>query len=129
VTEPCQWDESLDGVEAMIRAAGQYVHASENLRPRVLEEARFHCNERTAQRCIRRLAMFALMLAFFTAANPLGRSDQSLRPSALLAAAGFNELLMPVAAPSTRSGDGDWRMIDAFTELRRQQALVLGREL
>ena len=123
--ESFEWDESVDNVEAMVRAAGHYVRASENLRPRVLEEARTHFSERMAQRCIRHLAMFVVLLAFFTAANPCGMNDQRMRPSGLLASAGFNELLCPTVPPTARSGDGDWRMIDAFTELRRQQAEVL----
>jgi hypothetical protein len=124
VTERCDWNESLH-VEAMVRAAGHYVRASDDLRPRVLEEARLHWGERRAQRCVRHVAMFVLLLAFFTAASPCGSDDQRLRPNSMLASAGFDELLMPTAAPTTRSGDGDWRMIEAFTELRRQQAQVL----
>jgi hypothetical protein len=125
MTERCEWDDDLGSVEAMVRAAGRYVRASDDLRPRVIEEARFHRGERVAQRCVRRAAMFMLLLALLTIATPCGLEDQSIYPSSMLAAAGFNELMAPAANPTLRSGDGDWRMIDAFTELRRQQAQVL----
>jgi hypothetical protein len=108
----------------MVRAAGQHVRASDDLRPRILEAARLGCGEQWAQRCMRRVAMFVLLLACFTATGPQGFDAQSSRRRGLLVAAGFYELSSPIAAAAPRNGDGDWRMIDAFAELRRQQALL-----
>jgi hypothetical protein len=110
-------------IRAMIRAAGQYVRASDDLRPRVLEAARCRSCEKWARRRIRHLAVFVLLLSFFTAVDRHNLDIQRSRPSGMLASTGFNELFSATAIP--RSGDGDWRMIDAFTNLRRQQAQVL----
>ncbi len=129
MTKSQHWDEPFDDVEAMVRAAGQYVGVSDDLRPRVLEAARLCCGEQRAQRCIRQVAVFVLLLAFFTAMGREELDDRQPRLSGLLVAAGFDELFSPVASRTTRSGDGDWRMIDAFTELRRQQAQVLRLEI
>jgi hypothetical protein len=109
----------------MIRAAGQYVRATDDLRPRVLEAARVQRGERWAQRCICRVGMFTLLLAFFTAADRHGIGFPQSHPTGALMAGGFDELISPAASAAPRSGDGDWRMIEAFTELRRQQAQVL----
>jgi hypothetical protein len=116
------WSEPVADVEAMVRAAGHYVGVSRDLRPRVLEAARLQSGEHKARRRLRRFTLSIVLLALFTitARNEL-EADPS-RPNSLLIAAGFNELYAPAAAPATRSGDADWRMIDAFTELRRQQA-------
>ena len=119
------WNDPLDEIEAMVQAAGQYVGASDDLRPRVLEAARLQCGERRAQRCIGRMAIFVMLLGFFTAMAGQDLDAEKARPTKLLVAAGFDNLFSPTAVATTRGGDGDWRMIDAFTELRRQQAQVL----
>jgi hypothetical protein len=130
VAESYDWswpleDDAQDGVEAMVRAAGPYVRASDDLRPRVLEAARFQRGEQWARRCIRHVAVFTMLMAFFTAADQPGLDGRRSRPTAMLAAAGFDEFLTPATTVTPRSGDGDWRMIEAFTELRRQQAQML----
>jgi hypothetical protein len=126
VAESHAWNMPFedDGVEAMIRAAGQYVRPTDDLRPRVLEAARLQCGERSAKRRICHISLFILLLTFFTAADQ-GLDIRQSRRTGMLAAAGFDKLISPAAAATPRSGDGDWRMIDAFTELRRQQAQLL----
>jgi hypothetical protein len=122
-------DDSLEGVEAIVRAAGEYVCASEDLRPRVLEGARLRCGEQWAQRCIRLVVMCIVLLVCFTAADQNRFETRRSYSTAILAASGFNELDAPLDAASLRAGDGDWRMLDAFTELRRQQAQLLRRAM
>lgn len=123
-TEPLD-DDPCAVVEALVRAAGAYVHATDDLRPRVLEAARLQCGERSARRRIRHLATTLLLLAMLTLADQSNRDVRySARPT-VLAAASFDDLFAPPMAAVPRSGDGDWRMIDAFTELRRQQAEAL----
>ena len=46
---PLEQDAQWDDVEALVRAAGQYVRPSEELRPRLLETARAESRERQAQ--------------------------------------------------------------------------------
>jgi hypothetical protein len=120
VTEPRYWDEPGDDFEAVVRAAGGYVRASDDLRPRVLEAARLERGEQHVQRCSRRLAVFVLLLAVFTATDWLGLDDRRPRPGGTAIATAIEEVLTAAPAVSDRSGDGDWRMIDAFTKLRRQ---------
>jgi hypothetical protein len=125
VIETREANEPLRDVEAIVRAAGHYVRASDDLRPRVLEAARAQCGEQRAQRCIRHLAVFCLLLAMFTSFWPSRLNLDQPRAGGMLIAAGFNRLLIPPEAAEVRHGDGDWRLIEAFTELRRQQAQVL----
>lgn len=119
----------MDDVEALVRAAGGYVGASEDLRPRVLEAARMQCAERRTQSCLRRVALFVVLLAVFTTAfqpeqvaSPLSGYGQAMM-------ANFDEWIVPAANATPRNGDADWRILDAFTKLRRQQAQLLRFEI
>jgi hypothetical protein len=125
VSDRGDWNGELDDVEAIVRSAGRYVRASDDLRPRVLESARLHCGERRARRRIGEYALVVVLLAALTITTRQSLDLEHVQPSRLLVAAGFDELFSPAAVVATRSGDGDWRMIEAFTELRRQQARVL----
>jgi hypothetical protein len=111
-------------IEAMIRAAGGYVRASDDLRPRILEAARLQRHERRARRLLRRAAVIVMLAAMAGAALENGDPPR-VRPIGIVLAAGFDEFFVPTAVASANNADGDWRMIDAFTELRRQQAQVL----
>src|SRR5690242_16353628 len=117
MTDSCDWNDSLSDsqseTEALIRAAGGYVRASDDLRPRVLEAARLQTGERRARQRIRRVALVAATIAFMTAASPSGLDGQSHRPAGFVLAAGFDEVFSSPAVASPR-GDGDWRMIEAF---------------
>jgi poly(3-hydroxybutyrate) depolymerase len=119
------WNDAQADVEALVRAAGGYVRASDDLRPRVLEAARLQSGERRARQRIRHVALVAAALAFMTAASPPGLDGRGSRPAGFVLAAGLDDVFSPAAGGSARCGDGDWRMIEAFTELRRQQAQVL----
>lgn len=129
MTESCYWNEPLDDVEAMVLAAGQFVGASDDLRPRVLEAARLQCGERRAQSCLRHVAVFVALLALFTAEFREGLDDQRSRLCPRLVAVGVDDLNSPAPPATMRNGDGDWRMIDAFTKLRRHQAQLLRLEI
>jgi len=119
------WNESADEVEALVRAAGDYVRASDDLRPRVLEAARLQNRERQAQRWIRHVAVLVVAVGFATAAGQQAGEGERTHSIGIVASAGFDELLSPATVVAPRSGDGDWRMLEAFTKLRRQQAQVL----
>jgi hypothetical protein len=69
--------------------------------------------------------MCIALLACFTAADQNHYKTRGSYSTAILSASGFNELAAPLNAASLRTGDGDWRMLDAFSELRRQQAQLL----
>ena len=116
----------FDEIEAMVRAAGHYVRASDDLRPRVLEAARLQYHESRARRRIGRIALCVCLLAITTATSGPNRDAQETRSSKLLVAAGLDNLFAPKSVAPAGGVDGDWRMLDAFTELRRQQARLLG---
>ena len=113
--------ESFGDVEAMVRSAGEYVRASADLRPRVLETARLQNGERRARRHIGHSAVFASLLALFTtsAINRLETPD-SFRQLAMVAATSHT-----YAGSSAKSGESGWALVEAYTELRRRQAEVL----
>jgi hypothetical protein len=112
-------------LEALVRSAGDYVRASDDLRPRVLESARSASGERRAQRRIGQMAVWALAFAVLTAAirqqpewteNSLPAADQTAR-------------LLSQTPRAAALGDSSWDMVDSFTALRRRQAELLRLEL
>lgn len=117
-----------DEFEAIVRAAGHYVRASDDLRPRVLETARIQCGERRAQRCLRHFAVFFVLLTFFVTIgrDHLEQSSAGLRDSVL---AVISSHVPPSDTPTVRNESWDSSMIEAFTELRRQQAEALRANL
>jgi hypothetical protein len=127
VTELIDWDEPMSEVEAMVRAADQYVQVSRDLRPRVLETARTECGERRAQRSIRHLAIVVVLLTVF--ATPSGRGLEGARYPGILAAVDSDQIFSQAESKVARGGDISWAMVEAFTDLRRQQADVLRLEL
>ena len=115
-------DSRFEDIEAMVRAAGGYVQVSQDMRPRVLESARLQSGERQARRCVRRVALFAALVAWFTTAS-IDRLEtpDSFRQLTLLAARSHT-----YAGPDVLStGDSSWALVDAYTELKRRQAEAL----
>jgi len=128
VTESCPWDESVDGVEAMVLAAGQYVGASDDLRPRVLEAVRVQSGERSARRRLRHVAFAVVLLAFLAPEFQQHWSESQSRWGSIEEfGADVSDSVSPAA--STRCDDGEWRIIEAFTRLRREQAQFLRFEI
>lgn len=119
--------DAMSEVEAMVRAAGHYVCASDDLRPRVLETARIERGEQRAQRSLRHFGVFIALLGFFSTIGH-DRLDQSVgfRDSVL---AVISSHMPPSEHPVLRNGSWDWCMIEAFMELRRQQAEVFHANL
>jgi hypothetical protein len=111
-------DQPRDDLEGLIRLAGDYVQASDDLRPRVLEAAKAASRERRARRRIMQIAA-VILVAIMPAATYFGGS---LQPSAAQAS------LWPLQnepAAGGKTGDACWEVVDSFTELRRYQARVL----
>jgi len=111
-------DDSIAEVEALIRAAGNYVQPSEDLRPRVMEAVRSQRVERTIQWRICQAAVLFLVL------NVLATS--TLHNVELADAS-------PRRSPSGQSsseqqgfgGEESWDTVESFRELRRRQAYLL----
>jgi hypothetical protein len=123
------WDESTYQIESMVRAAGDYVQVSRDLRPRVLETARTESGERRAQRSIRQMAIFFTLFAVFVAPQGQGMGSACGTCPAILAAVDSDHIFAAAEDKVARGGDLSWAMVEAFTDLRRQQADVLRLEL
>jgi hypothetical protein len=115
--------EHQGDLESLVRSAKDYVRASDDLRPRVLEAVRWQRDERRAIRYLRRVAIVVVALGLVAGALRQRLELVGNRPSGILAAAAAIQFA-PVAeaAPDL---DVNWSMVESFTELRRRQAEVL----
>jgi hypothetical protein len=130
--------QDYGSLESLIRAAGDCVHPSSDLRPRTLETARLRHRQ---QRRVSGVAIAALILAVLLPSGSghreFGRWGESGQWGHLNL---FSELSIPAISQSLKdptssdqplSGtvhaglDADWTMVDIFTQLRRQQAALL----
>jgi hypothetical protein len=108
------WNDLFDEVEAMVQAAGDYVGASDDLRPRVLESARMRCGEQRARRRLCRVAFTVVFLSVFTAAADR-RSEMAPRgPELALAAIDSRALYAQAKVEAADEGDFGWGMVDAL---------------
>lgn len=110
-------DAGFDDVEALVRAAGNYVRPSDDLRPRVLEAARAESRERRTQRRMWQLALVVTLLGLFTTAERARWKAAAAAPGILVEAA--------TLVGSPESGESGWGLVDSFTELRRRHAAML----
>ena len=125
MTDPHACDEqSFEQIEAAIRAAGDYIRPSEDLRPRTLEAAREDCGLRRAEQKLAALAIVALMLV--TVASPVVHYIDALRRQTSAPSASELQLQGLRYASDPRIGP-NWGLAEAFTQLRRVQADRLGR--
>jgi len=108
-------------LEALLRGAGGYVRASDDLRPRVLEAGRAQSTERRAQRLIRKAAMIIVLLTGLSAA--VGHTvDRAVASHELaITAIDARHLHSRAATYAAPRGDVAWGMVEAFSELRRRQ--------
>ena len=127
MAEPLDRCEQWDDVEALVRAAGNYVRPSDDLRPRVLETARAESHERWAQR---RIWQVALVVALLGVCSPSVRSRLEVAASPSGGALGAGA--MARRAESGNDGwnsDGwntvGWNTVESFTDLRRRHAALL----
>jgi hypothetical protein len=115
MNEPIHQRDDWSDVESLIRAAGNYVRPSEELRPRVLEATRAELGERRAQRRIRHVAIAIGLLGMFFAV-----AGNRITPT-------FSHGMLQ-ESPQVRSADGGgagWSIVEAFTDLRQRQAALL----
>jgi hypothetical protein len=125
VTELGHSGESMRDVEAAVRAAGNYIQPSRDLRPRVLETARALRTERRAQRHIKHMAVLVVLLGVFSASSGYRlERDQAVGPRSI-SEVEAKCLFPPANLSLTRGAEIGWAIVEAFTEVRRQQAEVL----
>ena len=115
-------DQPLDDVETMIRLAQDYVCASDDLRPRVLETARLEVRERAIRRWFWLGAALMLFSGFVLTAirEQLPETGSGGLRSVVDAAA----ILSSTESAALR-GDPSWGMVESFTQLRQRQAELL----
>jgi hypothetical protein len=116
-----EMQQPQNDVEALVRLAGDYVRASDDLRPRFLEAARAARRDRHGRRRILRAATLLILAAlalpsFFDGSIPTGGAAQ---------VAAWARDISDSSPASASSGDASWEMVESFTELRRQQARML----
>lgn len=117
-------DESRmpETVEAMLRAAANYVIPSEDLRPRVMDAAREHCAQRKIQRKLVGYMLSSLLICVLC--WPLVDELAELRSQ--LASPSSAEMLKRSFEITHASDVGsNWGLAEAFSELRRAQANIL----
>jgi hypothetical protein len=120
VIEPIEFEGSIEEVEALVRAAGRYVGASEGLRPRVLEGAR---TERAEKRVRHRVVQLMGVVIFSTIVTGVGETPRSSHGEVQSPFVGDLQSLNRRAAEMAEDGRGPgWGLVDAFVELRHEQS-------
>jgi hypothetical protein len=114
--------EPLNDIEALVRSAGNYVQASRDLRPRVLETARAERDEQRMSRRIWQAAVLVVLIAMFWM-SPRQRPEALDFGQSRTAAQPGHYSLSPEA--SEGYGDFNWDMVESFTEMRRRQSELL----
>jgi hypothetical protein len=122
VIDSRDFSSPLNEIEALVRSAGEYVRASEDLRPRVLENARLKCSERRVRRRFWQSAAVVLLCGMITS-SLIHRSESAIGTKAQ-SSAWTSQLFAPVEA-AARSNDPSWQMVESFTQLRMRQAQLL----
>jgi hypothetical protein len=123
VAESRDYSEPLYEIEALVRQAGNYVRASDDLRPRVLETARAERRERRAQSWLWQAAFSVVLLGMLAAAMGQRREVTAARqPGAALEA---SQVCAREEAAAATGRDVTWELVDAFTKLRQRHAALL----
>lgn len=120
--EPLDPHDPIAEVEALIRAAGNYVQPSDDLRPRVMEAVRAERVERTVRWriCQAAVLFFVLNLLATSTLHNVEIADGASLP--VQRADGSSETLSTVEEES-------WDTVESFRELRRRQAYLLRLQL
>jgi len=109
-----------DQLELILRTASEYVHPTDDLRPKSLEAARDACRQRQSSRRLGGLTVLVLLLA----ATGLPTLLLSAYPS--LAVVQSTELHNRAARSVVDNGtETNWALYEAFSELRREHSALL----
>lgn len=120
--------EPFGDVEALVRAAGDFVQASPDLRPRIVEAARTQRREIRARRLIRRLAVAVVLLAALTAAVGHQAKNAARSDELQLLAADSHAMYLRAEIHGAKAGGVGWGIVEAFRELRERQSEALRNE-
>jgi len=114
--------ESFDSLESIVRAAGNYVHPTDDLRPSTLEAARKASSRRRWNFRLGAVAVVVILLAICDLPGRVAasRAGQVERLSQVIR--GY-DLHRQASLRVTRTGfDSSWATYEAFFELRKKQA-------
>ena len=111
--------DPLDELESLVQMAGNFVRASDDLRPRVLETARLERRQRQVQQHFWQAAFVLVLLGMFSTSL----SDRIEAASSQAFGRAGDWLSSPDTVASTSGST--WEMVESFTELRRRQAEML----
>ena len=123
MAESRDYSEPLNEIEALVRQAGNYVRASDDLRPRVLESARAVRNEYRVQRWLWQAAFSVALLGMLMATIGQGpEATAARRTDAITEAA---RICTREEAAAAAGKDATWELVDSFTRLRQRHAALL----
>jgi hypothetical protein len=107
-------------VEALVRAAGNYVQPSDDLRPRVVEAVRSRRVERTTQRRIWQVAILSSVLSILATSTLQRVQIADGNPTPIV-----SRSIDSSSGTAEHHDQGNWGVVDSFRELRRRQAKIL----
>ena len=108
------WQERYDEVEALVQAAGGYVQASDDLRPRVLETARAEAGELRGRRWVRQASLAAAIVGIAVSIRTTtGGNDPKISDA--------EAVYEQASQKSVGAGGFGWALVQAFRELRERQ--------
>ena len=119
--------ESASQLEATIRAAGGYVHPTDELRPRTLEAARERKVLARGQRRVLSLAVAVILAATTSFPEALLPVDSSSERAKVIASGDLHRQAMQCSVAA--NFDPGWALYEAFTQLRRTHAARLGTSM
>ena len=109
------WQERYDEVEALVQAAGGYVQASDDLRPRVLETARTEVCELRGRRWVRQASLAAAIVGIAVSIRTTTGGNEPKIGDA-------DAVYEQASQKSVGAGGFGWALIQAFCELRERQS-------
>ena len=124
MTDPHTHDQSFEQIESAIRAAGDYIQPSEDLRPRTLEAARDDCGDRRAEKRLG-VFVFAVVMLVMIGSPIIHNLEKLRRESSAPSTTEMQQRGLHYAADPTIGPN--WGLSEAFSQLRRLQADRLNR--
>jgi len=122
--EQTELNAEFADIEEMIRAAGDYLEVSEDLRPRTLEEARHNRRDFSTRTWFGALAAVIGIIALFASQHQTQSSSAS--PLNVAVSADCDQLYADAQQRTTQANvDASWTLVDSFRELRQRQASLL----
>ena len=112
------------GVEEMIRAAGNFLDVTDDLRPQTVEQAR-HESRKTSTRFW--IPIVAVIAVFLVISVGMLRGRLSSTPLLMAGVIADGDQLYATALQRAAQAhvDPSWSLVDAFRELRERQASVI----